>query len=112
MAETSSAQGTLKRLIEAEEQAREILKAAQAQADETVSQAREQARQSVEATRAEAANLLRAKLGEAESEGAAEMKQRLQQADDRSREFERRAEENFAQAVEMAVNWVVSGEEL
>lgn len=107
-----TAQDTLKRLLEAEDRAREVLQAAEAQAEKTVSQAREQARQSAEAARAEAADLLRGKLSTAESEGAAAMKQRLEQADGRSREFERRAEQNFAPAVELAVNWVISGEEL
>lgn len=112
MAEGPSAQGTLKRLIEAEEQAREILETAEKQAEETVSRSREQARQSVEAARTEAVNLLRAKLSEAESQGAAVMKQRLEQADARSEDFERRAKENFARAVEMVVDWVISGAEL
>jgi V/A-type H+/Na+-transporting ATPase subunit G/H len=112
MAEASNAQGTLKRLIEAEEQARKVLQAAEEQADRTISQAREQARQCVETTRAAAANLLRATLSQAESEGAAALKRRLEEADARSEEFGRRAEQNFARAVEMTVNWVISGEEL
>lgn len=112
MAGASSAQGTLKRLIEAEEQAREVLKAAEEQTERTVSDAREQARQTAEAARADAASLLRAKLGAAESQGAAAMKQRVEQADNRSEEFERRAEQNFSRAVDMAVNWVIGGEEL
>lgn len=112
MSEPSNAQSTLKRLIEAEEQAREVLKAAEEQASGTVGKAREQARQSVEATRAEAANLLRAKLSAAESQGSDVMKQRFDQADARSEQFERRAEKNFARAVEITVNWVISGEDL
>jgi vacuolar-type H+-ATPase subunit H len=112
MPETPTAQDTLKRLLDAEDQAREILQAAEGQAEETVGEAREHAHQILEATRAEAVNLLRGKLDVAETEGAAAMQQSLQRADGRSREFERRAEQNLTRAVEMAVNWVLSGDEL
>jgi len=120
MTETSPAQGTvggivqgtLQRLIEAEEQAQEILRAAQAKADETIVQAREQARQSVEAARAEGQGLLRAKLGEAELKGAAELKRRLELAEAQAEAFHQRAERNFLRAVEMVVSAIVSGEEI
>jgi len=112
MAESSPVQGTLQRLIEAEEQAQEILRAAQAKAKETLAQAHEQARQSVEAVRADGQNLLRAKLGEAELKGAAEMKRRLEQAEAQARSFHQRAERNFSCAVEMVVSAILSGEEI
>jgi vacuolar-type H+-ATPase subunit H len=104
--ETSPAQGTLKRLIEAEEQAREILKTTEQNAHETVAHAREQAKQTVEAVRQEMAGLLQSRLKEAEFKAAADMKQRLDQAESQAREFERRANENFSEAVELVVNWV------
>jgi len=112
MPENSPIQGTLQRLIEAEEQAQEVLRAAQAKADETIAHAREQARQAVEAVRAESQRLLRAKLGEAESQGAGEMKRRLELAEMQAETFNRRAEQNFSRAVEMVVNTVLSGEEI
>jgi vacuolar-type H+-ATPase subunit H len=110
MPEASPAQGTLKRLIEAEEQAREILKGAGARAEETIAQAGEQARQSVEAVRHQGASLLRARLAEAESNAATQLEQRLKQADAQAQEFENRAKENFSAAVELVVDWVTSGE--
>ena len=110
MPEVSPAQGTLKRLIEAEDQAREILKAAEEHAQETITQAREQAKQSVEAIRQEAASLLRSKLEESESKAATGMKQRLQQAEADAREFERRATEHSSQAVDMVADWVTRGD--
>lgn len=110
MPEASPAQGTLKRLIEAEDQAREILKAAEEHARETIAQAREQARQSVEAIRQEAAGLLGSRLEEAELKAATEMKQRLQQAEGDAREIERRAAEHSRQAVDMVVDWVTRGD--
>lgn len=110
MPEASPAQGTLKRLIEAEDEAREILKAAGQHAEEAVAQAREQAGKSVEADRREAAELLQSKLAEAGSKAAVELKQRLEQADAEAREFERRAAENSSQAVDMVVDWVTRGQ--
>jgi len=105
-------QGTLERLIEAEKQAQEILRAAQAKADETIAQAHEQARQSVEAVRNQGQALLRAKLAEAELKGAAEMKRRLELAEVQADAFHRRAEGNFSRAVELVVSAIVSGEEI
>lgn len=105
-------QSTLQRLIQAEEQAREILGAAQAKADETIAQAREQARQSVDAVRADGQGLLRAKLGEAELKGATEMKRRLDLAEAQGQAFHHRAELNFSRAVEMVVSAILSGEEI
>jgi vacuolar-type H+-ATPase subunit H len=110
MPETSPAQGTLRRLIEAEDQAREILKAAEQRAQDTVAEARTQGKASVEAIRLEAVRMLRSQLEEAESKAATEMKQRLLQADAEAREFERRAAEHFSQAVDMVVDWVTRGE--
>ncbi len=111
MAENSPVQTTLQRLIEAEQQAQEILRAAQAKAEETVVQAREQARQSVEAVRTSGQGLLRANLAEVELQGAAEMKRRLEQAEAKARAFSLRAETNFSRAVDMVVNAILSGEE-
>jgi vacuolar-type H+-ATPase subunit H len=112
MPETSPAQSTLQRLIEAEEQAQEIIRIARAKADESIVQAREQARQSVETVRLEGQGLLRAQLGEAESKGGAEMKRRMELAEAQSQIFQRRAQLNFSHAVEMVVNRILSGEEI
>jgi len=107
--EASTAQGTLKRLIEAEERAREILKAAEERAQQTVEQAREEAARSVDTVRRESAGVLQARLQEAESKGAAERKQRLDQADAKAGEFERRAQEHMAEAVRVVTDWVING---
>lgn len=112
MPEASPAQGTLKRLIEAEEQAREILKAAGVRAEETIARANEEARQSVEAVRQQGASLLRARLAKAESDAATQLEQRLKQAEAQAQEFESHAKENFSAAVEMVVGWVTSGEDI
>ena len=111
MPEASPAQGTLKRLIEAEEQAREILKAAEERAEETIGRAREEAQRSAEAVRAEAASLLRARLDEVESKAAIELKRRLERAEAQAQEFEDCARRNFSASVEMVVDWVTSGED-
>jgi vacuolar-type H+-ATPase subunit H len=108
MPEASPAQGILKRLIEAEEQAREILKAADEYAQQTIAKAREQAQQSADAIRQEAAGVLRVKLEQAGSKAAAEMKQRLQQAESEALEIERRAKLHSSQAVELVVDWVAN----
>lgn len=108
MANASPAHGTLKRLIQAEDQAREILTAAEQQAQETLAQAREQALQSVEAVRLRTASLLKSRLEEAESKATLEMQQGLEQADAKVREIERRAKQHSPQAVEMIVAWVTN----
>lgn len=108
MPEASPAQNTLKRLIEAEEGAREILRAAEEHAQGTLAQARQLAEQSIEGVRREAASLLQYKLEEAESKAATEMKQRLEQAEAEGREIERRAKQHSAQAVDIVVDWVTS----
>jgi len=105
MPEASPAQSTLKRLIEAEDQAREILKAAEERAQSIVVGAREQAKQSVDAIRQEGAKLLRSRLEAVESQAAIEMKQRLDQAEAQAQEIQRRAKHNSAQAVDMVMDW-------
>lgn len=105
MPEASPAQGTLKRLIEAEDQAREILQAADEQAQQTIAQATEQAKRSVDAARQEASFLLRSRLEQVDSEGAQQMNKRLGQAEAEAREFERLAQEHLSAAVEMVVDW-------
>lgn len=111
MPEASPAQGTLKRLIEAEEQAREILKAAEERAQESLAQARREAQQSVDAVRQQAARQLQSQLEGAESKAASELKTRLDQAEDRARQFENRAAENLSGAVDIVVDWVTGGDD-
>jgi hypothetical protein len=108
MPEESSAQSTLKRLIQAEEQAREIRKVSEEHTQESIAQAREQAQQSVDAVRRETAGSLKSRLEDAEPRSAAELKQRLEQADADVREIERRTTEHFSQAVDMVVDWVTN----
>ena len=107
----SPAQGVLKRLIEAEEQAREILKSAEQRAGDAVAQARAQAKESIDAVRQEAAALLQSRLEEAESQGSIDRQQRLDRAEAEAREFERRANANLSQAVEMVVAWITNRED-
>ena len=108
MPEASPAQGTLQRLIEAEEQAREILKAAEEQAQKAIADAREQATQSVEAVHRDTSATLGARLAEAESKGAHEMKQRLERAEAEAQELERHTEVHLSGAVAMVVDWVTN----
>jgi vacuolar-type H+-ATPase subunit H len=108
MPEASPAQSTLKRLIEAENQAREILKAAEENAEATIAQAREQAKQSVDAVRENAASVLRSRLEAAETQATIQMKQRLEQAEAEGQEIERRAKQHFAEAVDMVVGRVTN----
>lgn len=104
--EVSSAQTTIRRLLQAEKQAQEILQVAEEHAKESVAQAQEQARQRLEAVRRETENALRARLDEVKSKAAAEAKARIDQVESEALEIERRARENFPVAIEMVVNWV------
>jgi vacuolar-type H+-ATPase subunit H len=108
MPEASPTQRILKRLIEAEDQAQQIVKEAEERAKETIDHARKQANQSIETVRQEHESSLRSRLGEAESKAAAEMKRRLDQAEAEAREIERRAKEHFSEAVELVVDWVAN----
>jgi vacuolar-type H+-ATPase subunit H len=109
--EVSAARGTLKRLIEAEAQAREILEAAEERAKKTLGHVQVQAKQHIETVRQEMENTLRSRLQEVESKAAAEMRMRLGQIDVEAREIERRANEHFSDAVEMVVSWITRGGE-
>ena len=106
MGEPSRAQATLKRLLEAERQAVEIVAAAERRAQDTIAHAREQARQLIQAASQETADSLRARVEEAQLTASAGLKQRLEGVDAEARELERRANERFADAVEMVVRWV------
>lgn len=106
--EVPSAQSTVKRLIEAEEQAQEILKVAQEHAKETTAQAREQAKQHLEAIHQKMDEMLRSRLKEIESKASTEMKTRLDQVDAEAREMERWGEAHFSKAVEMVVSWIIN----
>ena len=109
--EVSTAQGTLKRLMEAENQAREILRAAEEGAKETLGHAQEQSKRQIEAVHQEMEDILRSRVKELESKAALEMKARLGQVDAEAQEIERLAKEHFSDAVEMVVNWITSGGE-
>ena len=109
--EVSAAQGTLKRLMEAENQAREILGAAEERAKETLGNAQEQAKQQIDTVHKEMEDILHSRLKEVESKAALEMKARLGQVDIQVQEIERRAKEHFSDAVETIVNWITNGGE-
>ena len=109
--EVSTAQGTLKRLMEAENQAREILRAAEEGAKETLGHAQEQSKRQIEAVHREMEDILRSRVKELESRAALEMKARLGQVDAEAQEIERLAKEHFSDGVEMVVNWITSGGE-
>ena len=109
MPEASAAQGILKRLIEAEVQAREILKAADESAQSAIAQAREEAAQSLDAARRETSSVLHDRLADADLQGAAQMKQRIDQAEAEARDFDRRSNEHVGDARDMVVDWVTTG---
>jgi hypothetical protein len=111
MSETSSAESTLKRLTDAEAQARAILSAAQKRSEEMIAKATEQAAQSTEAVGKEIARLSQSRREEAESQGAALMKERLEGAETEARELERRANGHLSEAVGKVVDWVTYQEE-
>ena len=106
--ELASAQSTVKRLIEAEEQARKILNVAQEHTKETTVQACEQAKQHLEAVRQKMNDMLRSRVEEMESKASTEMKTRLDRVDAEARETERRGEAHFSKAVEMVVSWITN----
>jgi V/A-type H+/Na+-transporting ATPase subunit G/H len=106
MPENPQVQDILKRLIEAESQARQILERAEREAAEIVSRASEGARQSLEATRRELSEALASRLAETEAQGAAQMKERLDRAEAEARDIEERSKHHFAKAVAMVVNFV------
>jgi len=106
MLESPSIQATLKRLIDAEEEARATLKAAEVEAEAALAAAHEQAGQMIEAVRRDAAARRQARIEDAEAKGAAELKQRLDQAEREAGEFERAANARFHEATQMVVDWV------
>jgi vacuolar-type H+-ATPase subunit H len=107
--EPSPAQQILKRLIEAEDQARIAVEAAEESARAAIAEAQRQATETLDAVRQAAAGVLRSRLEEAEAQGAAETKQRLEEAEMQGREFELRAAAHFSGAVELVVDWVAGG---
>ena len=109
--EMSTAEGTLKRLMETENQAREILRAAEERSKQTLGNAQEQAKQQIDIVHREMEDILHSRLKEVESKAALEMKARLGQVDAEIQEIERRAREHFPDAVEMVVSWVTNGGE-
>ena len=109
--EVSAAQDTLKRLMEAENQEREILRAAEEGAKQTLGNAQEQAKRQIEGVHREMEGILRSRLKEVESKAAAELKARLGQVDGEAQEIERRAKEHLSDAVEMVVSWMTNGGE-
>jgi DNA anti-recombination protein RmuC len=107
----SAAQGTLKRMMEAEKRAREILRAAEESGKETLGITEQQAKQKIESVRQEMEDILRSRLKEVESKAAAELKARLCQVDGEAQEIERRAKENLSAAVGTVVSWITNGGE-
>jgi len=75
--EVSAAQGTLKRLMEAENQAREILGAAEERAKETLGNAQEQAKQQIDTVHKEMEDILHSRLKEVESKAALGVRDRF-----------------------------------
>jgi vacuolar-type H+-ATPase subunit H len=107
--EPSPAQEILKRLIEAEDQARSVVEAAQESAQATIAEAERHAAETLDSVRQAAAGVLRSRLEEAEAQGAAEAKRRLEEAEAQAQEFELRAAAHFSGAVELVVDWVAGG---
>jgi vacuolar-type H+-ATPase subunit H len=104
--ETSQAQDILKRLIEAESQARQIVDVAGREAAETIAQASSRAQQAFERTRSELSAASASRLAESEAQGAAQTKARLERAEADARDIAERAKLHFAEAVAIVVNFV------
>lgn len=110
MPESSPAQEILKRLIDAEQEARQVLAEAAQRADSTIQQAREEAQKAIDAVRKEAANRVQARIAEIESESAAQLKRRLDEAGRKAGDFELTAAQNLSAAVDFVVGWVTAGQ--
>ncbi len=108
MPDGAPARETLKRLLEAEQQAREILESAEERALQAISKADEGAARTVQAAQEEASASLRTRLGEAESKAAAEAQQCLDKWEEDAREIQRRAHFQLGEAVQMVVDWVIA----
>lgn len=106
MLQDSPAQDILKRLIDAEQQANQILAEAEQRANDEVQRAHEEAQKLVNAVRQDAADRLRVRLAEVESASAAQLKQRLDDAIQKASDFEAQAAQNLSAAADLVVEWV------
>jgi vacuolar-type H+-ATPase subunit H len=102
------ARETLKRLLDAEQEAGEILTSVEERAREIISKAEEQAAQTVQTAQEEAAATFQVRLGEAESKTAAAAQQRMEGLEADARGIQRRAQFQSGKAVDMVVDWVIA----
>jgi vacuolar-type H+-ATPase subunit H len=108
MSDGTPAREALKRLLDAEQQAREILTSAEERAREAISKAEEQAARTIQTAQEEAAASIRVRLNGAESKAAAEAQQRLEKLEAEAREIQRRAQFYSGKAIDMVVDWVIA----
>jgi vacuolar-type H+-ATPase subunit E/Vma4 len=101
------AAATVKRLLEAETQAQDILKAAELRVHEAVDNARTQAATLVKNARLDSAQRARVRLEDARLAAEAEIARRTSQAVNEVRELERRANQNLLRAVEAVVQSII-----
>jgi vacuolar-type H+-ATPase subunit H len=104
-----TAESTLKRLIEAEGEARKILQAAEESARKILDDAQGQAKQRIETTRQEMESVRQARMRNLEAEGGMEMRKRLDQVNREAQEMQRAAKEHAPDAVERVLSWITSG---
>ena len=107
MSDSSPAQSTLKRLIEAEAKARTVIQSAEQSAEGAIGHARAEAAQSLDKVRQESAWRLQSRLTDVATQAAAETKRRLQSAEDQARDIERRAAANLAAAADLVAAWIM-----
>lgn len=102
-------EGTLKRLIEAEDQAGGILQTAEESAKKILDEAQGQAKERIEATRRDLESILQSRMRDVEAEGGTEMRKRLDQVNAEAKEIQRAAKEHSPDAVERVVSWITRG---
>jgi len=102
----NGAAATIKRLLEAENRAADILSAAKVRAQDSLSRARQEAAHIVSQAREEATQAAQKRIKDAESEYQAEIRHRVDQATLKAQEFEQKANALLQEAVDAVVDWV------
>ena len=108
---TPSAAAIVGRLLEAENRAAEILRAAQTRSQESLAEARQQAASVVEQARKDASRTAQARIQAAELDSQREIQRRVEKATLGAKEFEQTANAHLQEAVDAVVRRVTQGEE-
>ncbi len=104
--DAAGAAATVKRLLEAERQAQEILKEAEQRAKATVAEARAQAATLVASAREEAEQRVGLRLEQARATSAAKLRESVDHAAAEAQALDRLAKERLPRAVDLVVGWV------